>query len=130
MRTALAPTYPATSRTPLRMKGRGLHLREERNSWLLELGFSRFMASSEVLDGRSGLQRRCQPGASGVAGGWRGGGRRPIAPEATPLSACRAGCNGACSGCPPRCSVDSTGRERHERLGELSCPGPLVELLL
>src|SRR5262249_26172984 len=34
------------------------------------------------------------------------------------------------SGCPPRCSVDSTGRERHERLGELSCPGPLVELLL
>jgi hypothetical protein len=61
--TALAPTYPATRSTPLRMKGMGLHRREERNSWVLELVVSRFMASSvgvSTSDGDcSGGARRC-----------------------------------------------------------------------
>jgi hypothetical protein len=60
IRTALAPTYPATSSTPLRMKGRGLHRREERNSWVLELGVSRFMASSV---GVSTSEGDCSDGA-------------------------------------------------------------------
>src|SRR4029079_8246931 len=51
--------------------------------WVLELVVSRFMTSSEGLDERGGLQRRCQVPSAGVPGAWRDGGPPRIAPEVT-----------------------------------------------
>src|SRR5215470_402875 len=114
------------------MKGMGLHLREERNSWLLELGFSRFMTSSVWVRRRPGWSAAAVPErvcAEFRAVGPCGKGAPLLRKRHVRFRLWRL-MQRRISRVSFQCSDQSSGRERRERPGGAELPRAARALLL